>query len=71
MLLLPLSSMETQTPSLSGDEASLYLLQEQKPIRQGYLYRQTRSTKQWRRQWFVLRDTCLISYKDERVSVIV
>ena len=45
-------------------------IQDQTPLRQGYLYRRTKNMKKWKRRWFVLRDVCLMSYGCDKVGHI-
>jgi len=37
------------------------------PIKEGWLEKQSRVFKRWRRRWFVLQDSTLYSFKRERV----
>eukprot|EP00347_Sterkiella_histriomuscorum_P021365 403334236 len=35
--------------------------------KEGYLYKQSRFIKEWRKRWFVLTKSHILSFKDERV----
>jgi len=37
------------------------------PAKEGYLEKQSRHLKRWKRRWFVLQDSTLYSFKKERV----
>ena len=42
-------------------------MREQDILKQGWLYKQSRYMKEWRKRWFVLTKTHIFSFKEERV----
>jgi hypothetical protein len=61
-------SWPTYTEDRETWNEELMHIQDQTPLRQGYLYRRTKNMKKWKRRWFVLRDVCLISYGCDKVG---
>ena len=50
---------------MSGAEAKAVVISN--PTKEGYLEKQSRVFKRWRKRWFVLQDSTLYSFKKERV----
>ena len=76
--VLPLTSPPPTPPSRSlvcggGGVSAAAMSVEQKavvisnPTKEGYLEKQSRVFKRWRKRWFVLQDSTLYSFKKERV----
>jgi len=46
--------------------AMAQIIQINNPVKEGFLEKQSRHLKRWKRRWFVLQDSVLYSFKNQR-----